>query len=317
MIQYLRHMSIFASVVDCGSISAAAESLDLSKSVISQHLKSLEMALKVSLLQRTTRRQQLTPAGQDFYLQCQKMQQLAKDAWQVAEQSRQEPAGPIRISAPHALIEAIIAPAIGQLCTEYAQIRPSLQANDQRVDLLEQEIDLAIRVGLLPSSNLKQRKLGSFRDVLCASKPFIERHQNQLDQLVTRLQQAEDTKDRDGSEISYELDLDYIANSWQGRRLSHALTSKTSRQTRTLQVSASRFTNSLPSVIAMAKAGAGIAIIPNFLLNNHVELEPICSDWQLDEVPIYSVHSYNQKPPCSVELSIEAIQKHLNHINPA
>ena len=81
---YLRHMAIFKQIVDAGSISAAADNLDLSKSVVSHHLKSLELAVGVQLLHRTTRKQQLTPAGTDFYQRCAQMADISQTAWQEA-----------------------------------------------------------------------------------------------------------------------------------------------------------------------------------------------------------------------------------------
>jgi len=93
-------MSVFAKVVESGSISAAAESLNLSKSVVSQHLKVLEDELGVGLLKRTTRRQTLTPAGKDFFEKCQQMNQLATQAWDNARESQITPKGHIHITAP-------------------------------------------------------------------------------------------------------------------------------------------------------------------------------------------------------------------------
>ena len=99
----LRQMSVFAHIIEAGSITAAADSLKISKSVVSQHLKSLETELGVPLLKRTTRRQTLTAAGERFYEQCRRLNDVADTAWTEAQETLQEPQGKVRITAPNAL----------------------------------------------------------------------------------------------------------------------------------------------------------------------------------------------------------------------
>ena len=94
MQDHLRHMLLFRTLVDAGTLTAAAEQLSLSKSVLSQHLKALEQALGVQLLQRTTRKQVLTPAGQEFYQRCADIEHLVDVAWQTARDSQQGLSGP-------------------------------------------------------------------------------------------------------------------------------------------------------------------------------------------------------------------------------
>ncbi|NQZ08396.1 MAG: LysR family transcriptional regulator, partial [Algicola sp.] len=271
MINYLRHMTLFCRIVECGSISGAADSLEMSKSVLSQHLKALEQALDVMLLRRTTRRQVLTPAGKEFYQRCVQMNEIAEQAWQGARETKLVPVGPIKISAPNAFIDTIIAPVIGELTARYPDIRPHLVADDQRLDLLEHEIDLAIRVGELPSSGYRQRRIGSFTDVLCAGPDFISQNQSSLSSLTTT------------------TTLDYIANSWQGSKISQSLQHNQTGDTIELDFVASRFANSLQAVLAMAKAGAGIALIPDFVFSQYQqngELVALLPDYHSPSVPV-------------------------------
>lgn len=92
----LRQMSIFAHIVEQGSVSAAALKLDLSKSVVSQHLKRLEEELGASLLKRTTRRQVLTPMGERFYLSCKDLNNLADSAWESAQSELEDLKGALK-----------------------------------------------------------------------------------------------------------------------------------------------------------------------------------------------------------------------------
>ena len=106
----LRDMSIFAHIVEQGSITAAAEFLQLSKSVVSHSLKSLEEELGVALLKRTTRRQTLTAAGEVFLERCRELNSIADEAWQQARNTLEIPQGHVRITAPNALMGSLIAP---------------------------------------------------------------------------------------------------------------------------------------------------------------------------------------------------------------
>ncbi len=296
MMKYLRHMAVFARIVECGSISAAADDLNRSKSVISQQLKSLEQELGVALLNRTTRRQVLTPAGRDFYQQCLRINSIGEQAWQNARETQQLPAGSVRISAPCALIEPVVAPAIGTLVARHSRIEPTLLAEDLRVDLIEDEVDLAIRVGDMPASDYKQRLLGRFSEVLCASPDYIHRLHLTPDRLV--------------AEPELQRRCDYIANSWQGTEISHRCRHRRNGESAELRFHASRFCNSLHSVIAMARAGAGLALIPERLLKTEAtggELINVLDNYHFATVPVYAVHAFGHKPPLPVRLSIEAI----------
>jgi DNA-binding transcriptional LysR family regulator len=298
MINYLRHMTLFCRIVECSSISGAADSLEMSKSVLSQHLKALEQALDVMLLRRTTRRQVLTPAGKAFYQRCVQMNDIAEQAWQGARETKLVPIGPIKISAPNAFIDTIVAPVIGELTARYPDIRPHLVADDQRLDLLEHEIDLAIRVGELPSSGYRQRRIGSFCDVLCASPEFISQNQSALHASTTSATTTTTTT------------LDYIANSWQGSKIRHSLQHQQTGETIELDFVASRFANSLQAVLAMAKAGAGIALVPDFIFKQHQkngELAELLPDYRSPSIPVYTLHAYDSQPPLLIKVCAEAM----------
>lgn len=289
MFQYLRHMSVFVAIVEQGSISAAADSLGLSKSVLSQQLTKLEQALDVNLLRRTTRKQILTPAGKAFYIECTNILRQVDTAWQQARESQHTLIGDIHITAPHAFMNTLIAPAIGQLIHQHPQLNAHLIDNDDRVDLMKQHIDIAIRVGELPSSDLKQRYLGSFRDVLCVSPDFYQANYVNMTQHHT---------------------LNYIANHWQGRHIMHRLENNTDVDT--LRFNASSTVYSMPSLIALCLSGAGVAAIPNFIAkplidnNQLVLLFPECI---LKSNAVHALHDYGMKAPQIVTTCLEAIQE--------
>jgi DNA-binding transcriptional LysR family regulator len=298
MLKYMRHMVVFSHIVETGGISAAAIKLNLSKSVVSQQLKSLERELGVSLLNRSTRQQALTPAGQSFYKQCKQVNEMALQAWDSVRDTQQLALGAIRISAPNALMEPIVASAMGWLVERNQGITPTLISDDCRVDLIKDKIDLAIRVGEMPSCDYKQRKLGYFKDVLCASPGYIEKH-NITSQLLS------------GSNAKCP-EINYVSNNWQGVHIRHTLSHKITKESIKLSFTANRLCNSLPVVIAMAKAGSGLALIPDFVFNKHRQgLMEVLPEFECEAVPIFAVYAFANNPPTLVKLSIDAIKQEI------
>lgn len=297
--KYLNNMSVFVRIVESGSISAAAEQSGMSKSVISQHLKNLEEALGVTLLQRSTRRQVLTPEGQTFYQSCQQITQIAQQAWDSARESQETPRGQVVVTAPHALISRVVAPATGSLKARYPGIQLVLKACDQRQDLLKEKIDLAIRVGESADSNYRQKKIGAFRDILCAAPSYL----------------------KTGIHPSIPAELDeclYVAHRWQGHIIKHLLLNKySSGHSTEVELKAGCEADSVHGVQGLIEAGAGIGIVPEFLFEparqagRLVELLP---DYQLPSILVYAFHAYQKEPPRAVRLCMNAIEQQLQQI---
>ena len=141
-----------------------------------------------------------------------------------------------------------------------------------------------------------QRKLGNFKDVLCASPNFLAQIKAELNQTST---------------TPITLSCDYIANHWQGKNPKHQLTHKQTGKTIEIEFTATRFSNSLPGVIAMAKAGAGLALIPDFIfssLNKSGQLTPAFPELEGVTNPVYALHNYGKTPPLAVKFAIEELR---------
>lgn len=284
----LRKMSVFAHIVESGSISGAAEVLNLSKSVISQHLKSLEFELGLTLLKRTTRRQVLTKDGERFYQSCKMLNEVADSAWSDMQESHEVPRGRVRITAPNALMEVLITPVIGELLQKYPLIEPELISNDLHLDFLENDIDLAIRVGQSKSSNLKQRRLGQFRDVLC--------------------------KKRDDKGCREVDSLKYISNVWQGKQIEHEFKSDVSSPF-IYKRTAACTTSSFHSTVSFIKAGVGIGLIPDFYLPFvEPEVERVFPDHHLTSNAIYAINPFDKQMPLTVDICLSAIEQQLSNL---
>ncbi|WP_394202968.1 LysR family transcriptional regulator [Shewanella waksmanii] len=290
--QRLRYMSVFAHIVDCGSITAAADKLDLSKSVVSQHLKSLETELGVTLLKRTTRKQWLTSAGEQFYQQCKAINQVADFAWNHAQSNIAIPQGKVRITAANAIMETLVTPAIAILLKRYPLLRIELISSDNQLDIAAENIDLAIRIGNSPNSAFKQRRIGQFRDVLCG-------HINYLSATAS-------------------ADRQYIANLWQGEHIVHHFTphsNNISQQVTDFDFSADAHcvANSFYSCLALIESGVGIGLIPDFHPSLEKQtLQAVFEQHKLASNPIYVIHPYGDSVPTAIQVCISQIEQQLH-----
>jgi DNA-binding transcriptional LysR family regulator len=176
----LRAMAVFATVVRSGSFAAAARSLGLTRAVVSHHIRALEAKLGVPLAQRSTRSFSLTPAGEAFRVHCERLLDEAHDGIRGMELLRAEPRGEVRITCSHHFGSKRILPALLEFRRRYPAIRLHVSMNDANVDLVQQGIELAVRAGPLPDSSLVARRLVREPTMLCASPAYLRRYRAPL-----------------------------------------------------------------------------------------------------------------------------------------
>lgn len=171
----LLNMACFAEVVEAGGFSAAAEKLDYSRAVISKRIAALERDFGVTLLNRTTRRQSLTEAGQTLYAHCRRMLDEINEAEARLHEFSNTPQGTLRISAPYSYTTRVLGAPIAEFLQQYPDIRMELQLSDQFVDLAGAAFDLAVRMTDNPAPGLVARKLDDIPYVVCASPAYLKR----------------------------------------------------------------------------------------------------------------------------------------------
>jgi DNA-binding transcriptional LysR family regulator len=170
-------MVLFARLVEARSFTAAAGKLGVSKSVVSARLTALEARLGTRLLHRTTRRLSLTPEGLAFYEHCARITAEADAAAAVAIGAAKDPIGVLRVNAPVTFAQLYLAEPIGTYLERYPKARVELRMSDRFVDLVEEGIDVAIRVSArLRDSSLVARKLATDRRGECASPAYLAEH---------------------------------------------------------------------------------------------------------------------------------------------
>ncbi|HKU85726.1 MAG TPA: LysR family transcriptional regulator [Casimicrobiaceae bacterium] len=172
----LAGMAIFARVVEERSFSAAARRLGLSKSMVSKEVTKLEHSLGVRLLNRTTRKLSLTEIGATFYEPCARILQEAQEAELMVGRLHAEPRGVLRLTAPVAFGTLHVAPALPEFLAQYPDVRIDLTIGDRQLDLVDEGLDLAIRIARVLPDNLVARKLAPINRVVCAAPAYFERH---------------------------------------------------------------------------------------------------------------------------------------------
>lgn len=172
----LDDLTLFLRVLDLGSISAAARSLDLSVAVASQRLKRLERELGVRLLHRTTRRLHATPEGAALAEQGRPLVEDLEALTGGLRQSGAEIAGTLRVTASASFGRQYLSPLLPEFLALHPRVRLSINLTDQMLDLVSSGFDLAIRIGALDDSSLVARKLAANHRVLCASPDYLRRH---------------------------------------------------------------------------------------------------------------------------------------------
>ncbi|MCC5043900.1 LysR family transcriptional regulator [Xanthomonas campestris] len=176
LLDELRAMAIFATVVRCGSFAAAARELALTRAVVSHHVGALEARLGVPLAYRSTRSFSLTPAGEAFRVHCERLLDEASDGLRGMELLRAEPQGEVRLTCSHHFGNKRILPALLAFRRRYPAIRLHIAMGDANVDLVQQGVDLAVRAGPLPDSTLYARPLVREATLLCASPAYVKRY---------------------------------------------------------------------------------------------------------------------------------------------
>lgn len=170
-----KELQLFVEVAESGSISRAAESVDLSISAASRYLISLEARLGVQLVRRTTRNLYLTEAGAEFHRRCKSILSDLGEAEAVIKEAVVRPSGVLRVTASLSFCMLHIAPMLPEFTARYPDIAVDVVAANRYYDIIENGIDVAIRTKVLePDSNITIRRLASTRRILAASPGYIE-----------------------------------------------------------------------------------------------------------------------------------------------
>lgn len=166
-------MSILVTAVDAGSLSAAARHLGTPLATVSRKVSELEAHLKTRLLTRSSRRLTLTDAGRNYVAACKRILEEVGEAERAASGEYSAPKGDLIITAPIVFGRLHVLPAVAEFLETYPEINIRLVLADRAVNLLEEHVDLAVRIGELPDSSLVAIRVGAIRRVVCGSPGYF------------------------------------------------------------------------------------------------------------------------------------------------
>lgn len=167
------HMAIFVAIVDEGSFTQAAKSIGVPKSTVSLKLKQLESQLGVRLIHRTTRQLTLTDQGKLFYPQCRQLVVLGESATRSMQGLQKEPMGTLKLSSPFEMSDSFLPEALRRYQQRYPKVDIQFSSTNERIDILQQGVDVAFRFGVLEDSSMIARTIRRCERWILASPDYI------------------------------------------------------------------------------------------------------------------------------------------------
>jgi DNA-binding transcriptional LysR family regulator len=171
----LTSLAAFVQVVDNGGFSAAGRKLNMSTTMVSNHIQALEERLGIRLLNRTTRKVSLTEVGRAYYDRATQILTDLEQADEIASAQQSTPRGTLRVHTATHMVP-LIAPVVAEFLSIYPEVKVDLRMAEANVDLIEEGLDVALRMTPPPDSSLIVRKLATWRHVLCCSHGYVEKH---------------------------------------------------------------------------------------------------------------------------------------------
>lgn len=289
----LKRMAIFAAVVDAGSFSGAARRLGLAKSAVSKHVSMLEKNLGVPLLHRSTRQLNLTDIGESYYQSCRRMMEAVDEAQQATDGLQGEPRGVLRVTSPVSVGERVLAPLIRSFMDAYPEVQIELLLEDSFTDMVKEGIDVGVRVGWLPDSGLRARKLGDVPRMICASPDYLARH---------------GTPSTPEELAEHDWVIFTLLPSPQH------LTLNRNKETRTVALRGKARTNNSSAARALMLEGVGIGVLSDFLVAEDIwagRLVLLLPEYRVPDAGIYAVYQPHKTPQPKIRHFIDHLATNL------
>ncbi|MEZ9468631.1 LysR substrate-binding domain-containing protein [Vibrio breoganii] len=279
----------FVAVADSESFTKAALVLDTSVAQISRRLSALEARLGVKLVHRTTRRVSVTDVGLGYAEHCRMLLDGLAEAEREVTESHSLPIGRLRITAPTTYGESVIAPLLMEFVALYPQLELDLQLSNDRLDLIADKFDIAIRIGELPDSTLIAKKLSERQQYVCASPDYIAEYGEAL-------------------HPSQLADCDCLLSSSSTWRFLE------NNKKLNLTMRGSFRCNSGNVLTAAALQGKGVVQLPDFYVASHIEknnLVELLPDYRCEREPIWALYPQNRHLSPKVKMAIEFLSEKL------
>ena len=287
----LTSMNVFVKSADLGSFAATADALDMSPQMVAKHIAALEAQLGITLLNRTTRRQQLTDVGRAYYERCKRVLSEVEAADSLALDMQTHPKGVLKVSAPITFGAFTMPAFVTRFLAQHPDMQIDLSLDDRYVDPLEEGIEVIIRLGDLVDSSLIARQLRPYRLIACASPAYLDRRGT-----------PETPADLERHDC---LAYGYWSPSIPCRWLF-------SRDGRTEEVRANgRFrSNDWKALLHAAIEGFGVTLGPESILNGEIaagRLVRVLPDYEGPARPMHILHPAGRRPTVKLRSFINAV----------
>ena len=271
----LNDLQFFAGVVEHGGYAAAERALGIPKSRLSRRITQLEADLGVRLLQRSTRKFAVTEVGQEVYRHAQSMMAEAQAAREAVDRVAAEPRGLVRVTSPITLAQRLLAPSLPEFLAAHPQVQVQLVVANRRVDLIPEGVDVAFRVRtkLDEDGELVIRRFGQVNELLVASPAYLQAHGHP------------GHPEELGSHATLSASEDESRQRWT----LHGPGGAVAR----IDIQPMLMTSDFPVLMAAAKSGLGIALLPETVCADAVragELKVLFRDWQLPQGICHAVY---------------------------
>jgi DNA-binding transcriptional LysR family regulator len=284
--------AVFVKVVQAGSFSAAARQLGLPTSTVSTRISRLEKRLGITLLQRTTRRINLTEAGTVYYHHASQGLSYMIEAEAAIDEARQQPQGRLKITAPADLGDSLLANLVERTQQEFPALELELLLTDRYVDLVAEGVDVAIRTGELRDSSLVAKSLGTIRWAIFASRNYLDKSA--------------------ALKVPQDLHAHHCLQFTPLGRDSWSLSN--SHNNISVPMQARTMANSIGVVKSMAENGQGVALLPTFVCKQGLasgNLLNVLPDWQGKADPVHLVYPKQRFMPPKLRAFIDLAQAEL------
>lgn len=281
----LRTMSVFLAVAEEAGFAAAARRLNMSAPSVTRAISDLEGRLGAKLLHRTTRKVTLTEAGERYFADCRHILSEIDAADRQASQMHTSPSGTVRVTGSAVFGRVVLTPILFELQDRYPEIFISALFVDRLVHLVDEGIDIAIRIAELPDSSLTAARVGEVRRVLCASPRYLHAY--------GKPKNPKDLSNHELIEFSHETPRGEWLFQSAGRPQSYKVNSRM------------KFNVADPA-IAAALSGRGITRVLSYMISKHVahgDLEVVLPDFEPPTVPVHVVH----KEPDQTSARVRAV----------
>ncbi len=277
----LGRMALFCSVVENGSFSAAARELSLSRSAVSESIAALERAVDSRLLERTTRQVRMTASGRLFHEHCERMMRTGREALDSLDDQHQTPRGTLRVTAPGPLASLLIAPVVAGLRRAH-DIRVELSLGAAHVDLMQDNFDVAVRVGNRPrDSSLVVRVLGNVPEVLVAGAV-----------LARRIREPSDLASQPW--VAHTAQPEIIRLTSRGKNVA-------------VQLDPAVRVNRVETVLDLVSRGVGFGYSPEPFSPPRSRLRRVLPGWRMGEVSVYMLLPSRKNLPARTRVFIDAL----------